>query len=137
MLITSGFVILEFRNAISLNDSNTEFEVEINHPTYGWIPYHLLSDDTDTTINDDEIIKLIGTNFRKYTDEEQNDLDAGEIRMERDTRLEDVDDIYGTLRWEYLSSEKQNEWKQYRIDLLNVPQQSSFPSKVTWPTKPE
>ena len=129
--------ITEVRNAISLNDSNTEFEVEINHPTYGWIPYHLLSDDTDTTINDDEIIKLIGTNFRKYTDEEQNDLDAGEIRMERDTRLEDVDDIYGTLRWEYLSSEKQNEWKQYRIDLLNVPQQSSFPSKVTWPTKPE
>ena len=129
--------ITEVRNAISLNDSNTEFEVEINPPTYGWIPYHLLSDDTDTTINDDEIIKLIGTNFRKYTDEEQNDLDAGEIRMERDTRLEDVDDIYGTLRWEYLSSEKQNEWKQYRIDLLNVPQQSSFPSKVTWPTKPE
>ena len=129
--------ITEVRNAISLNDSNTEFEVEINHPTYGWIPYHLLSDDTDTTINDDEIIKLIGTNFRKYTDEEQNDLDAGEIRMERDTRLEDVDDIYGTLRWEYLSSEKQNEWKQYRINLLNVPQQSSFPSKVTWPTKPE
>ena len=129
--------ITEVRNAISLNDSNTEFEVEINHPTYGWIPYHLLSDDTDTTINDDEIIKLIGTNFRKYTDEEQNDFDAGEIRMERDTRLEDVDDIYGTLRWEYLSSEKQNEWKQYRIDLLNVPQQSSFPSKVTWPTKPE
>ena len=129
--------ITEVRNAISLNDSNTEFEVEINHPTYGWIPYHLLSDDTDTTINDDEIIKLIGTNFRKYTDEEQNDLDAGEIRMERDTRLEDVDDIYGTLRWEYLSSEKQNEWKQYRIDLLNVQQQSSFPSKVTWPTKPE
>ena len=129
--------ITEVRNAISLNDSNTEFEVEINHPTYGWIPYHLLSDDTDTTINDDEIIKLIGTNFRKYTDEEQNDLDAGEIRMERDTRLEDVEDIYGTLRWEYLSSEKQNEWKQYRIDLLNVPQQSSFPSKVTWPTKPE
>ena len=129
--------ITEVRNAISLNDSNTEFEVEINHPTYGWLHYHILSDYTDTTINDDEIIKLIGTNFRKYTDEEQNDLDAGEIRMERDTRLEDVDDIYGTLRWEYLSSEKQNEWKQYRIDLLNVPQQSSFPSKVTWPTKPE
>ena len=129
--------ITEVRNAISLNDSNTEFEVEINHPTYGWIPYHLLFDDTDTTINDDEIIKFIGTNFRKYTDEEQNDLDAGEIRMERDTRLEDVDDIYGTLRWEYLSSEKQNEWKQYRIELLNVPQQSGFPSKVTWPTKPE
>ena len=128
--------ITEVRNAISLNDSNTEFEVEINHPTYGWIPYHLLSDDTDTTINDDEIIKLIGTNFRKYTDEEQNDLDAGEIRMERDTRLEDVDDIYGTLRWEYLSSEKQNEWKQYRIDLLNVPQQSGFPHNVTFPTKP-
>ena len=47
--------ITEVRNAISLNDSNTEFEVEINHPTYGWIPYHLLSDDTDTTINDDEL----------------------------------------------------------------------------------
>ena len=40
--------ITEVRNAISLNDSNTEFEVEINHPTYGWIPYHLLSDDTDS-----------------------------------------------------------------------------------------
>ena len=31
--------ITEVRNAQSLNAENTMFEVDINHPDYGWIPY--------------------------------------------------------------------------------------------------
>lgn len=60
-------------------------------------------------------------------------------RMERDQKLtSEVDPISSSsLRWSGLSSEKQSEWAQYRIDLLNVPQQSGFPTIITWPSKPD
>ena len=60
-------------------------------------------------------------------------------RMERNGKLvSEVDPIaLNNLRWAELTSEKQAEWTQYRIDLLNVPQQSEFPSTINWPTKPD
>ena len=41
--------ITEVRNAQSLNAENTAFDVEINHPEFGWIPYSLQPDDIDNT----------------------------------------------------------------------------------------
>ena len=60
-------------------------------------------------------------------------------RMERDQKLiSQVDPISSNnLRWSGLSSEKQSEWGQYRTDLLNVPQQSGFPTSISWPSKPD
>ena len=60
------------------------------------------------------------------------------IRQERHFLLvNDVDPIVtNPIRWGELTSDKQAEWTQYRIDLLNVPQQSGFPNDITWPTKP-
>jgi hypothetical protein len=43
--------ISEFRNAQSLQPDNASMDVEINHPTYGWIPYTLDPSDTDMTID--------------------------------------------------------------------------------------
>jgi hypothetical protein len=134
-----SIIITEIRNAISRNDDNTEFDLEINHPEYGWIPYSLHQDDTDTTINNDDLITLIGTNFRKITQEELDEENSAIQRDYRDTLLStEVDPLVtNPLRWAELTTEQQNAWTQYRTDLLNVPQQAGFPNTITWPTKPE
>ena len=108
--------ITEIRNAVSINAENTIFDLEINHPDFGWIPYSLNPDDSD---NDAKI--------------------AANVRHVRNLRLEqEVDPIVSNpLRWAEMTSEEQNTWSQYRTDLLNVPQQSGFPHDVTFPTKPE
>ena len=130
--------ITEIKNAVSRNDANTEFDLEINHPEHGWIPYSLKADDPDTTINNDHLITLIGSNFTSLTQEQKDTEKAAEVRLQRDMLLDtEVDPIVSNaLRWESLSSTKQNEWKKYRTDLLDVPQQSGFPNDVTFPTKP-
>lgn len=130
--------ITEIKNAVSRNDANTEFDLEINHPEHGWIPYSLKADDPDTTINNDDLITLIGSNFTSLTQEQKDTEKAAEVRLQRDMLLDtEVDPIVSNaLRWESLSSTKQNEWKKYRTDLLDVPQQSGFPNDVTFPTKP-
>lgn len=133
--------ITEVRNAQSLNADNTAFEVEINHPEHGWIPYGLMPDDTDMTVDNSVLLTLIGSDYAAYVAPTQAELDAelaAGLRAERDQRLvEEVDPIVtNPLRWAELTDAKQAEWTQYRTDLLNLPAQSGFPNSVTWPTKP-
>jgi len=116
-------------------------DVEINHTKFGWIPYTLDPADTDTTIDNDAVMALIGDNFAAYVPPTQAELDAAAaagVRAERDNRLvTEVDPIVSNaLRWADLTAAKQAEWTQYRTDLLNVPDQSGFPNTITWPTKP-
>jgi hypothetical protein len=133
--------ITEVRNAQSLNAENTWFEVEINHPEHGWIPYGLDPDDTDMTVDNSVLLELIGTDFEAYVAPTQEELDAelaANLRGQRDQKLvQEVDPIVtNPLRWAELTEAKQAEWTQYRTDLLNLPEQSGFPNSVTWPTKP-
>ncbi len=133
--------ITQVRKAQSLNSDNTRMDVEINHPTYGWIPYTLDPSDTDTTVDNDAVMSLIGTDFTSYVAPTQADLDAGtalQIRSDRDYKLlTEVDPLVSNpLRWAELTSDKKTEWSQYRTDLLNLPQQSGFPNTITWPVKP-
>ena len=131
--------ITEVRNARSMNAENTHFDVEINHPDYGWIPYALTPWDTDNTINNTELLALIGSDYVAFSQADEDARQAEFSRYQRDKRLEnEVDPIVtNPLRWADLTTEKQNEWSQYRTDLLNVPQQAGFPNTINWPTKPE
>ncbi len=134
--------ITEVRNAASLQSDNLRMDVEINHPKFGWIPYTLDPSDTDTTIDNDAVMALIGTDFAAYVPPTQAELDAAAaagVRAERDNRLvTEVDPIVSNaLRWADLTAAKQAEWTQYRTDLLNVTDQAGFPHDITWPTKPE
>ena len=136
-----GITILQVRNAQSLQKDTARMDVEINHPEFGWIPYTLDPSDTETTVNNDEIMSLIGTDFAAYVAPTQAKLDALEaesIRDKRDYILSTVVDLMvsNPLRWASLSSDKQTEWSNYRTNLLNVPQQSGFPNSITWPTEP-
>ena len=133
--------ITEVRNAQSLNAENTRFEVDINHPEFGWIPYGLDPDDTDMTVDNSVLLELIGTDFEAYVAPTQEELDAelaANLRGQRDQKLaQEVDPIVtNPLRWAELTDAKQAEWTQYRTDLLNLPDQAGFPNTVTWPTKP-
>ena len=131
--------ITEVRNARSMNAENTHFDVEINHPDYGWIPYALTPWDTDNTVNNTELLALIGSDYVAFSQADEDARQADFSRYQRDKRLEnEVDPIVtNPLRWADLTTEKQNEWTQYRTDLLNVPQQAGFPNTINWPTKPE
>ena len=136
-----SITITEVRNAASLQADNLRMDVEINHPDYGWIPYTVDPADTDTTIDNDEVMALIGTDFAAYVAPTQAELDAAlaaEVRADRDARLTEVDAVAGNaLRWAALNAETQAAWATYRQELLDVPQQADFPSTVAWPTKPE
>jgi hypothetical protein len=133
--------ITEVRNALSLQSDNFRMDVEINHPQHGWIPYTVNPADTDTTIDNDAVMALIGSNFTAYVAPTQVELDAttaAQVRDDRDGRLEEVDAIAGNaLRWTALDAVTQAEWSTYRQALLDVPQQAGFPNDITWPTKVE
>jgi hypothetical protein len=136
-----SITITEVRNARSMNETNTVIDVEINHPEYGWVPYLLTDYDVDTTVDNDAVMALIGTDFEAYVPPTQAELDteaAAQVRYERDNRLvTEVDPIVSNaLRWADLTAEQQAAWTQYRSDLLAVPQQDGFPNTITWPTKP-
>ena len=136
-----SITITEVRNAASLQADNLRIDVEINHPEYSWIPYTVDPADTDTTIDNAEVMALIGTEFADYVAPTQEELDAAlaiDIRADRNARLLEVDSIAGNaLRWSELTPASQDKWSQYRIDLLAVPQQSGFPNNITWPTLEE
>ena len=133
--------ITQFRNAVSIKADNTRIDVDINHPDYGWIPYTLDMSDTDMTINNNDLLSLINTDFAAYIAPTQAELDAvtaANVRAERDQILATVVDplVSNPLRWSDLTSDKQTEWSQYRTNLLNVPQQAGFPNSITWPAEP-
>ena len=136
-----SITITEVRNAASLQADNARIDVEINHPQYGWIPYTLDPADTDTTIDNDAVMALIGDDFAAYVPPTQAELDAAaaaQVRADRDYQLTEVDAIAGNaLRWAALDADTQAAWSAYRQALLDVPQQSGFPHDITWPTKPE
>lgn len=63
------------------------------------------------------------------------------IRMERYLRLRQCDKI-SPMRWNAMTEEQRQAWTDYRIALLNIPQQKGFPwggdpNKVPWPKEPE
>ena len=133
--------ITQVRNAKSLQANNARMDVEINHPDYGWTPYTVHPDDTDTTINNDAILALISTDFVAYvapTAAEIATALAVTERSKRDDLLRTVvDPIAGNaLRWAALTSEQRTAWATYRTSLLDVPAQAGFPDSITWPTAP-
>jgi len=134
--------ITEVRNARSMNEANTVIDVEINHPEFGWIPYLLTDYDTDTTIDNDVLLGLIGSNFEAYVPPTQAELDAqaaAQVRSQRNWLLaNEVDPIVSNpLRWADMTAEQQAAWAAYRTALLDITLQAGFPHNVTWPTKPE
>lgn len=128
---------MNYRNA----EKNREglINCEIQHPTYGWIPFQ--ASPNDTQAHGRALYQRMDNDpdLHHETDEEYAERKSLLVRVIRDNRLKaEVDPIVSNaIRFSELSIEKQQEWKDYRTALLNVPQQDGFPLEIEWPTKPE
>lgn len=61
---------------------------------------------------------------------------AADVRAERDKRLsEDIDKVSSPW-WNAMTAQEQSDVSAYRLALLDVPQQTGFPSTISWPNKP-
>jgi len=134
--------IEEIRNAKSLNEENDRFDLEINHPQFGWIPYTLAPDDPDGSISNEELLSMMGSSYAQFvppTSEEIITRQAADVRAERDERLVSQVDplVSNNLRWTELTDDQKTAWTDYRTALLDITKQSGFPQNVTWPTFPE
>jgi len=127
-----GTQITQARNAQSLNADNTRFDVQINHPDHGWLPYTLDPSDTDDTIDNSALRSVIGSDFAAYaapTTDEINAALAADVRAERNAKLADSD-------WRASQDvTMSDEWRDYRQALRDVPSQLPS-SSITWPTEP-
>lgn len=133
---------MEYRNARRIND--TVIDCEINHPTYGWIPFTCDPTDTGAKFDVVELHTRINNDplTVAYTPPTQAELDqkaAELVRKQRDFILIRVVDpiISNPLRWADLTPEQQQSWSNYRRALLDITDQTGFPNNVIWPTKPE
>ena len=133
---------MNYRNAKYIN-ANGLIDCEIEHSTYGWIPYTLDPSDTDMTVNNDDLLAAMSANkdvaaYVAPTQSELNAISANEVRGKRDAILSSkVDKIVSNpLRWASMSAETQAAWATYRQALLDIPQQADFPRTVSWPVAP-
>tara|TARA_R110000868_G_scaffold52873_1_gene166482 strand:- start:715 stop:1113 length:399 start_codon:yes stop_codon:yes gene_type:complete len=132
---------MQYKNAKYIND-NGWIDCEINHSVHGWIPYTLNPLDTDTTVNNDDLLAAMSANkdVAAYVAPTQDELDATsaiEVRAKRNYLLSSsVDPIVSNpLRWDDMSADKQAQWKLYRRALLDITEQADFPN-VIWPQEP-
>lgn len=125
---------MQYRNAKHISDGRIDCELE--HPTYGWIPYTLDPSDTDTTVDNTDLLTAMLENgdVADYIPPTQEDIYLASCSGVRDRR--------GVLLvasdWTQVADATvdQAAWAAYRQALRDVPQQAGFPENVVWPTAP-
>jgi|TARA_B110000908_G_scaffold103001_1_gene121383 hypothetical protein len=136
-----------YKEAVYVDSTNNRINCWIDLPDHeGWTPYTLDTNDTDVTIDNTALLSQMQAagDISAYaaptppTQAETDAINAAEIRMSRDSTLRGFVDpvVSNPLRWSGLTSTQQTEVTQYRTDLLNITTQSTFPTSVTWPTRP-
>ena len=58
------------------------------------------------------------------------------VRAQRNQLLKEKVDVFNAIRWEGMSEQDRQLWRDYRQGLLDVPQQVGFPWNVVWPPVP-
>jgi hypothetical protein len=118
------------------------------HPTIGY--WQTLSDPSDEIISQypkgtievsiipGEGYQFNGNEWIAPSQEWLNNTAAEEARNIRDSKLSAEVDLIVTnpLRWNDLTPEKQQEWANYRRNLLDISNQEGWPHNINWPTKP-
>lgn len=133
---------MNYRNAQRL--ANGWIDCEIDHETYGWIPFTCDPNDTGALFDTAALHAAMDADpeTAAYVPPTQAELDAAaaaDVRAQRDFLLAtEVDPIVSNpLRWADLSADQQAAWATYRRALLDITAQTGFPHSMTWPTKPE
>ena len=103
-------------------------------PTDRPLFYGTCSDNANTDIPG--VINVLTEEQYLASRETETGIKSMQVRDERDYRIRSEVDVYNPIRWEALSEEQREQLKQYRSELLDVPQQEGFPWEVIWPTRP-
>lgn len=137
-----------YKDAVYIDDTGQRIDCWLNLPDQeeAWTPYTLDLADTDMTVDNNVLLSQMqeAGDIAPYvpptppTQEEIDAENANNIRRERDNLLRAFVDpvVSNPLRWDGLTSSQQTEVTQYRTDLLNITDQATFPTSVTWPTRP-
>jgi hypothetical protein len=132
---------MEYRNAKHIGQNR--IDCEINHPSLGWIPFTCDVTDTGADFDSVELYARLEADpdtaaYIPPTQEELDAVMAKQVRKQRDfifaTKVDPM--VSNPLRWAALTAEQQQAWADYRIALLDVPQQAGFPNDVIWPVPP-
>jgi hypothetical protein len=133
---------MEYRNAKHL--SGNRIDCEINHPSYGWIPFTCDLSDAGAAFDVVALFNAMASNpsTEAYVPPTQAELDLAQAQIIRATRnaklSSEVDPIVSNpLRWADMTAEQQAAWAAYRQALLDISQQSGFPHNVIWPNRAE
>lgn len=124
---------VEYRNPI--HTSMTEYiNCEINHPTFGWIPFTASICDVEQHGRDIYNRILSDGNIAEYIPPPESTTEelSAEQRFNRDKLLKETD-------WTQLPDVPEStklKWAEYRQQLRDIPQQKEFPHNISWPTKP-
>lgn len=136
-----------YRDAIYIDDTGNRIDCWLDLDKYeGWTPYTLDVNDADMTIDNTVLLAQMqeANDIAPYvaptppTEEELAVVSAAEIRTKRAGILSSLVDpvISNPMRWDALTSTQQNEVTAYRTALLDITDQDTFPTSVTWPTTP-
>lgn len=136
-----------YKDAIYIDDTNNRIDCWLNLPEYeGWTPYTLDVNDADMTIDNTVLLAQMqeANDIAPYvaptppTQDELDAISASAIRRERRGLLSGLVDpvVSNPMRWDVLTSTEQNEVTAYRTALLNITDQDTFPTSVTWPSIP-
>jgi len=136
-----------YKTAIYIDDTNNRVDCWLDLPDQeGWTPYTLDVNDPDMTIDNTVLLAQMQAagDIAAYvpptppTQAETDAANALNIRGERSGLLDNFVDpvVSNPMRWSLLTSAQQAEVTQYRTDLLEITDQATFPTSVTWPTLP-
>tara|TARA_R110000764_G_scaffold228855_1_gene319544 strand:- start:665 stop:1105 length:441 start_codon:yes stop_codon:yes gene_type:complete len=136
-----------YKDAIYIDDTGNRIDCWLDLEKYeGWTPYTLDVNDADMTIDNTVLLAQMqeANDIAPYvaptlpTEEELAIVSAEKIRTKRAGILSSLVDpvISNPMRWDALTSTQQNEVTTYRTALLDITDQDTFPTSVTWPTIP-
>lgn len=133
---------MNYRNAKRL--ANGWIDCEIEHETFGWIPFTCDPSDTGAVFDVAALHAQMDADpaTAAYIPPTQAELDAvaaAGVRAHRDYLLAtEVDPVVSNpLRWADLSAEQQAAWATYRRALLDITAQAGFPHDIVWPVAPQ
>ena len=136
-----------YRDAIYIDDTGNRINCWLDLDKYeGWTPYTLDVNDADMTIDNTVLLAQMqeANDIAPYvaptppTQDELDAISASAIRGKRNGLLAGFVDpvVSNPMRWDVLTSTEQNEVTAYRTALLNITDQDTFPTSVTWPSIP-
>lgn len=122
----------EIRNPVCLSDGN--FNCEINHPKFGWIPFTATSYDVEelgVSIYNAILSGAAGEAF-PYVPPTIDEMAQSE-RLWRDSELSWFDMVCyrNQFYWESLSDDEKARRLSYREALLNYPELEGFPTDIS------